>query len=56
MVALTLSILRMEKKETMVKIQSSNSDLLISSGDSKERVSGRISFLKNKSEELLLLM
>nr|DAE11961.1 MAG TPA: hypothetical protein [Myoviridae sp. ctBtT5] len=32
----------MEKKETMVKTQSSSFDLLISSGDSKERANGRI--------------
>nr|DAN58694.1 MAG TPA: hypothetical protein [Caudoviricetes sp.] len=42
MVALILSILRMEKKGTMVKTQSSNSELLTSSGDSKERTSGKI--------------
>ena len=46
----------METKEMMVKTQSSNSELPTSSGDSKERASGRISFLKNKSEETPLLI
>nr|DAX26844.1 MAG TPA: hypothetical protein [Caudoviricetes sp.] len=56
MVALTLSILRMEKKETTVKTQSSSFDLLISSGGFKERVSERISFPKTRSEEQPLLI
>jgi hypothetical protein len=46
----------METKEMMVKTQSSSFERLIFSGDSKERTCGRISFLKNKSEELPLLI